>query len=44
MMVIDTDILSMFGKIDAVDLIVQLFSAQAVMTPRIRDELAAPLE
>ena len=37
MIVFDTDILSMFAKIDAVDLLKRLFGEKAVMTPKIRD-------
>lgn len=44
MIVFDTDILSMFAKIDAVDLLKRLFGEKAVITPRIRDEISAPLE
>jgi len=42
--VFDTDILSMFAKIDGVYLLKQLFGDKAVMTPKIRDEISAPLE
>ncbi len=42
--VFDTDILSMFAKIDEVYLLKQLFGNKAVMSPKIRDEIAAPLE
>jgi predicted nucleic acid-binding protein len=38
MIVFDTDILSMFAKIDAIDLLKQLFGKTAVITPKIRDE------
>jgi len=44
MIVFDTDILSMFAKIDAVDLLKLLFGDKAVMTPKIRDEISAPIE
>ena len=44
MIVFDTDILSMFAKIDAVDLLKRLFGEKAVMTPKIRDEISVPLE
>ena len=42
--VFDTDILSMFAKIDEVYLLKQLFGDKAVMTPKVRDEISAPLE
>ena len=41
--VIDADILSMFAKIDALDLLEELFE-DIVMTPKIRDEVFVPLE
>jgi len=44
MIVFDTDILSMFAKIDAVDLLKRLFGERAVITPKIRDEISAPME
>ncbi len=44
MIVFDTDILSMFAKIDAIDLLKHLFDERAVMTPKIRDEPSEPLE
>jgi len=44
MMVFDTDILSMFAKADAIDLLKLLFGEKAVMTPKIRDEISVPLE
>jgi predicted nucleic acid-binding protein len=43
MIVFDTDILSVFGKIDAVDLLKELFGKRAIMTPKIRDEISVPL-
>lgn len=39
MIIFDTDILSMFAKIDAVDLLKQLFNEKAAITPKIRDEI-----
>ena len=42
--VVDTDILSMFAKIDGVYLLKQLFGDKTVMSPKIRDEISAPLE
>lgn len=44
MIIFDTDILSMFAKIDAVDLLKQLFGEKAAITPKIRDEISVPLE
>jgi len=44
MIVFDMDILSMFAKIDAVDLLKRLFGEKAVMTSKIRDEISVPLE
>ena len=44
MIVFDTDVLSMFAKIDAVDLLKQLFGKRGVITPKIRDEVSVPLE
>ena len=44
MIVFDTDILSMFAKIDAVDLLKHLFGKTAIITPKIRDEISVPLE
>ena len=44
MIVFDTDVLSMFAKIDAVDLLKQLFGKRGVITPKIRDEISVPLE
>jgi predicted nucleic acid-binding protein len=44
MIVFDTDILSMFAKIDAIHLLKQLFGKKVVMTPKVRDEISAPLE
>ncbi|MEA1998294.1 MAG: hypothetical protein U9N61_03065, partial [Euryarchaeota archaeon] len=36
--------LNMFAKIDAVDVIKCLFDEKVVMTPKIRDEISAPIE
>ena len=44
MIVFDTDILSMFAKIDAVDVLKCLFDEKVVMTPKIRDEISVPME
>jgi len=42
--VVDTDILSMFAKIDAIDLLKKLFKDRMVITPKVRDEISTPLE
>ncbi len=34
----------MFAKIDAIDLLNLLFGDGIVMTPRVRDEISAPLD
>ncbi len=44
MIVFDTDVLSMFAKIDAIDLLKQLFGKRGVITPKIRDEISVPME
>lgn len=44
MVVVDTDILRMFAKIDEIDLLTDLFNDKVVITPKIRDEISAPLE
>ncbi|MEA1994526.1 MAG: hypothetical protein U9N35_09090 [Euryarchaeota archaeon] len=44
MLVVDTGILSMFAKIDEVVLLTDLFNDKVVITPKIRDEISAPLE
>jgi len=44
MVVFDTDVLSMFAKIDAVDLLKDLFGEKAIITPKIKDEISVPLE
>ena len=42
--IIDTDILSMFGKVGGIGMLMDfLGSGQAVMTPSIRDEISIPL-
>ena len=43
MVVFDTDVLSMFAKIDAVDLLKDLFGEKAIITPKIKDEISVPL-
>jgi predicted nucleic acid-binding protein len=43
--VIDTDILSMFAKVDGIGILMDFFgSGRAVMTPSIRDEISIPLQ
>ena len=44
MIVFDTDILSMFAKIDAINVLKCLFDGNVVMTPKIRDEISVPME
>jgi len=44
MVVLDTDVLSMFAKINAVDLLKDLFGEKAIITPKIKDEISVPLE
>jgi predicted nucleic acid-binding protein len=44
MVIFDTDILSMFAKIDAIYLLKRLFGEKALITPKIRDEISVPLE
>lgn len=44
MIVVDTDILSMFAKADIIDLLKSVLIARAVMTPIIRMEISVPLE
>lgn len=44
MIVVDTDILSMFAKVNAIDALKTLFKGRIVMTPKIRDEISIPLE
>jgi len=44
MVIIDTDVLSMFAKADAVESLIKLFSDEVVITPKIRDEISVPLE
>jgi len=44
MAIFDTDVLSMFAKIDAVDLLKDLFGEKAIITPKIKDEISVPLE
>ena len=44
MVVFDSDILSMFAKADAIDLLKLLFGEKVLMTPKIRDEISVPLE
>ncbi|MCP4667286.1 MAG: hypothetical protein GY849_13070 [Deltaproteobacteria bacterium] len=42
--VFDTDILSMFAKVDAIDLLKLIFGGNVIMTPKIRDEISVPME
>ena len=42
--IIDTDILSMFAKVDEIDLLLALFNQKIFITPKVRDEISAPLE
>jgi predicted nucleic acid-binding protein len=42
--IIDTDILSMFAKVDAVDVLEEFLGTGVVMTPAIRDEISIPLQ
>jgi len=44
MAIFDTDVLSMFAKIDAVDLLKDLFGEKAIITPKIKDEISVPME
>lgn len=45
MVILDADILSMFAKVDAVQLLGELFGKERVaMTPAIRDEISVPLQ
>jgi len=44
MVIFDTDILSMFAKVDAIGLLKHLFGEKMLITPKIRDEILAPLE
>lgn len=43
--IVDTDILSMFAKVDAIELLEEfLGKGRVTMTPAIRDEIATPLQ
>lgn len=44
MVVVDTDILSMFAKVNAISLLKQIFGEKVIMTPKTRDEISMPLE
>jgi len=44
MIILDTDILSMFAKIGEIELLKCLFSEKVAMVPRVRDEISIPLE
>jgi hypothetical protein len=42
--IVDADILSMFAKVDAIDVLQEFLGRErVVMTPAIRDEVSAPL-
>ena len=43
--IVDTDILSMFAKVDALSVLVEFFGNERVgMTPAIADEASIPLQ
>jgi len=44
MIIVDTDILSMFAKIDEIETLIRLFDGKIAITPKIRDEISVPLE
>ncbi len=44
MIIFDTDILSMFAKVDEIGTLSRLFDEEIAVTPKIRDEISAPLE
>jgi len=44
MIIFDTDILSMFAKVDEIGTLSHLFDEKIAVTPKIRDEISAPLE
>jgi len=44
MIIFDADILSMFAKVQEIDLLKRLLGDKLVMTPKIRDEISVPLE
>ena len=45
MVILEADILSMFAKVDAVDVFGELLGRERVaMTPAIRDEISVPLQ
>lgn len=44
MTIFDTDILSMFAKVDEIGTLSRLFDEKVAITPKIRDEISAPLE
>jgi len=43
MIIVDTDILSMFAKIDEIETLIRLFDGKIAITPKIRDEISVPL-
>jgi len=44
MIIFDTDILSMFAKVDEIETLSRLFDEKIAITPKIRDAISAPLE
>jgi len=44
MIIFDTDILSMFAKVDEIGTLSHLFDEKIAVTPKIRDEISAPLD
>jgi len=42
MIILDTDILSMFAKIGEIELLKCLFSEEVAMVPKVRDEISIP--
>lgn len=44
MIIFDTDILSMFAKVNAINLLKHLFGEKIRITPKVRDEISTPLE
>ncbi len=44
MIIVDTDVLSTFAKIERIKLLKELFSGEVYITPMIREEISVPLE
>ncbi len=44
MIIFDADILSIFAKVEEIDVLKHLLGDKLVMTPKIRDEISVPLE